>query len=186
MLDKNRKTSLYSAALAVLSFISFGLFSVEAADELKAGDQAPSFSLMNQAGVEVSLSDYAGGWVVLYFYPKNDTPGCTTEACSFRDNINRLIAQEATVIGVSLDSFESHRQFAKKYKLPFDLLSDENGTIAEKYNALIDFKLFKFAKRHSFIIDPQGQIAKVYRKVDPDKHVREVMDDLKQLQANAS
>lgn len=162
------------------------LFSMSAtANDLTAGDMAPSFSLVNQKGNTVKLGDYEGRWVVLYFYPKNDTPGCTTEACSFRDNINRLIAQDAVVLGVSLDSQKSHSAFAKKHGLPFDLLADESGEVANKYNALLDLKFVKFAKRHSFIINPQGEIAKVYRSVDPDKHVREVMADLKKLQLNS-
>lgn len=156
------------------------------AQELKVGDAAPSFELVNQTGQNISLASLNGQWTVLYFYPKNDTPGCTTEACSFRDNINRLIAQDAKVIGVSLDSQKSHAQFAKKYNLPFDLLADETGDVTKAYGALLDLKIMKFAKRHSFIIDPQGNIAKIYRNVDPDKHVYEVMEDIKQFQNKAS
>jgi len=153
---------------------------------LKIGDTAPIFKLVNQYGDTVSLDQHSNNWVVLYFYPKNDTPGCTTEACSFRDNINRLIAQQAVVLGVSLDSAESHAKFADKYNLPFDLLSDHSGEVAKQYDALVDFKLFKFAKRHSFIIDPEGKLAKIYRSVDPDKHVKQVMNDLRELQEGYS
>ncbi|BCN93085.1 peroxiredoxin [Thiomicrorhabdus immobilis] len=120
--------------------------------------------------------------MVLYFYPKDDTPGCTTEACSFRDNINRLIAQDAVVLGVSLDSQKSHAEFAENHKLPFDLLADESGKVAKSYGALLDLKVFKYAKRHSFIINPQGHIAKIYRDVNPKQHVREVLQDLHSLQ----
>lgn len=169
-----------------MAFVFSLFFSLNAtADDLKVGDIAPNFSLINQKGDTVKLDNYQGRWVVLYFYPKNDTPGCTTEACSFRDNINRLIAQDSVVLGVSLDSQKSHAAFAKKHGLPFDLLADESGEVTSKYNALLDLKFVKFAKRHSFIINPQGQIAKVYRSVDPDTHVRDVMADLKKLQANS-
>lgn len=152
------------------------------ADTLKVGDQAPLFSLPNQQDKTLSLEEFRGSWVVLYFYPKDETPGCTTEACSFRDNINRLIAQDAKVLGVSLDSVESHRKFAAKHKLPFDLLADVKGEVVSDYGALLDLKVIKFAKRHSFIIDPQGNIAKIYRSVDADTHVREVLKDLQLLQ----
>lgn len=157
--------------------------SVQANDVLVSGDMAPDFSLPNQAGETVTLSDFRGQWVVLYFYPKNDTPGCTTEACSFRDNINRLIAQQAVVLGVSLDSQASHEAFARKHQLPFDLLADETGEVAKQYNALSDWVVMRFAKRQSFIIDPQGRLAKVYRDVNPDEHVKEVIRDLSALQA---
>lgn len=152
------------------------------AESLKVGDVAPGFELMNQHGESISLDAQKGKWVVLYFYPKNDTPGCTTEACSFRDNINSLIAQEAVILGVSVDNAESHKEFSQKYKLPFSLLADEEAVVAKKYDAVLDLKVIKFAKRHSFIIDPQGKIAKIYRDVDPREHVREVMADLKTFQ----
>ncbi|HEY9018123.1 peroxiredoxin [Thiomicrospira sp.] len=154
------------------------------ANNLSLGDTAPDFTLNNQHQETLSLSDYRDHWVVLYFYPKNDTPGCTTEACSFRDNINALLAQQAVVLGVSVDNAESHKSFAEKYNLPFSLLSDPNGEVAADYGALLNLGLVKFAKRHSFIINPDGRIAKIYRDVDPDSHVKNVMADLKRLQAN--
>ncbi|WP_199774074.1 peroxiredoxin [Thiomicrorhabdus sp. Milos-T2] len=152
--------------------------------ELAVGDKAPSFTLLNQSAKNISLQDYQGKWVVLYFYPKDDTPGCTTEACSFRDNINHLIAQQAVVLGVSLDSQKSHEEFAKTHNLPFDLLADESGEVTKQYGSLLDLKILKFAKRHSFIIDPKGHIAKIYRDVNPKEHVAKVMEDLQQLQKN--
>ena len=171
--------SIFNLALGL---IMFGLFTTAQASELKVGDKAPTFSLVNQVGEMISLNQYSDKWVVLYFYPKDDTPGCTEEACSFRDNINRLIAQQAVVLGVSLDSQESHAKFAKEYGLPFNLLADESAEVTKKYGALLDLKVIKFAKRHSFIIDPQGNIAKIYRSVNPKEHVRDVMKDLKALQ----
>lgn len=150
--------------------------------ELKTGNIAPDFTLPDQTGQATTLSAYRGNWVVLYFYPKNDTPGCTAEACSFRDNINRLIQQNATILGVSIDNVASHEAFTQKYKLPFKLLADPEGSVAAKYDSVLNLGIVRFAKRHSFIIDPQGRLAKIYRNVDPDKHVAEVLQDLKTLQ----
>lgn len=177
------KNNLLSLVQAVTVLVMFSLFNFAYAERFNIGDEAPGFSLLNQSSQEISLQTNRGQWVVLYFYPKDDTPGCTTEACSFRDNINRLIKQKAVVIGVSLDSVASHQAFAKEYKLPFDLLADVDGAVSASYGALLDLKIVKFAKRHSFIIDPQGKIAKIYRNVNPDTHVREVMKDLAELQA---
>ncbi|WP_322521444.1 peroxiredoxin [Guyparkeria halophila] len=151
---------------------------------LTVGDAAPAFTLPDQQGESRSLADYHGQWLVLYFYPKDDTPGCTTEACSFRDNINRLIAQDAAVLGVSMDSVASHAEFAREYELPFPLLADPEGEVVERYGALSDFLVVKFAKRQTFIIDPVGNIAKIYRKVNPEEHVRDVLDDLKVLRGD--
>ncbi|WFE69238.1 peroxiredoxin [Thiomicrospira sp. R3] len=164
--------------LAMLSFI----LSLGQAYALNPGDNAPDFSLMDQHQAIQTLSDYRGQWVVVYFYPKNDTPGCTTEACSFRDNINGIIAKQATVFGVSVDSVESHKNFAKTHRLPFSLLSDSDGKVAASYNSLFNLGIMKFARRNSFIIDPNGQIAKVYKGVDPQTHVAEVLRDLQVLQ----
>ena len=171
--------SIFNLAIGM---IMFGFFTTTQASELKVGDKAPEFKLLNQAGETISLNQYNDKWIVLYFYPKDDTPGCTEEACSFRDNINRLIAQKSVVLGVSLDSQESHAKFAKEYGLPFNLLADESGEVTKQYGALLDLKVVKFAKRHSFIINPQGNIAKIYRSVNPKQHVRDVMKDLKTLQ----
>ncbi|QGT79471.1 redoxin domain-containing protein [Guyparkeria halophila] len=154
------------------------------AADLAVGDPAPVFALPDQDGETRRLEDYRGQWLVLYFYPKDDTPGCTTEACSFRDNINRLIAQDAAVLGVSMDSVASHADFAREYELPFPLLADPDGEVVERYGALSDFMVVKFAKRQTFIIDPEGNIATIYRKVDPDEHVKDVLDDLKALRGN--
>ncbi|KTG16674.1 MULTISPECIES: peroxiredoxin [unclassified Guyparkeria] len=161
---------------------SFLLVGTAQAGDLSVGDPAPGFVLPDQDGEARSLADYRGDWVVLYFYPKDDTPGCTTEACSFRDNINRLIAQNAVVLGVSMDDVASHAAFAAKYELPFPLLADPEGKVVERYGALSDFLVVRFAKRQTFIIGPDGNIARIYRKVDPDEHVKEVLDDLEALQ----
>ena len=152
--------------------------------QVKIGQKAPAFSLPNQDGKVVRLSDFKGKKVVLYFYPKDDTPGCTTEACNFRDDIFKLRALDAEVLGVSLDSTESHARFAEKYGLPFPLLSDAAGETAGQYGCLTEWRGMTIAARHTFIIDPGGNIAKIYRKVDPDTHSAQVLADLATLQAD--
>lgn len=149
--------------------------------------KAPNFSLPDQNGEQHSLSDYRGQWVVLYFYPKDDTPGCTTEACSFRDE-REAIAEygKAVVIGISADTVASHKKFANKYGLNFPLLSDPDHKVIEAYGAWQPKKLFgrEFIGilRRTFIIDPAGNIAKEYSNVDPKKHAGEIIKDLIELQ----
>lgn len=121
--------------------------------------------------------------MVLYFYPKNDTPGCTAEACRFRDDIHRLKALGAQVIGVSIDNQQSHKAFAEKYGLPFPLLADREGEVAKAYGGLWSLGPLRLAKRHTFIIGPDGHIAKIYRKVGPEQHSDRVIADLTRLQA---
>ena len=143
---------------------------------------APDFTLVDQHNKQHTLSDYQGQWVVLYFYPKDDTPGCTTEACSFRDAINHIIAKRAIVFGISLDDVESHQKFSKKNNLPFSILSDADGKVAKQYDSLGDYWVIKFAKRNSFIVNPAGDIAKIYKDVDPQTHVSSLLKDLSNLQ----
>jgi len=150
----------------------------------QVGQLAPSFSLPDQNGKVHSLDDYKGRWVVLYFYPKDDTPGCTQEACEFRDDLHKLTALGAQVIGVSVDDTVSHAEFAKKYHLPFPLLADKDGRIADSYGALRNLVLIKLARRYTFLIDPQGKVAKTYLKVDTSRHSREIVDDLTRLKGN--
>ena len=168
----------------LISFaIAFYLFRVNvmAAPILKVGDDAPTFTLPDSLGNQVSLNDYKGKWVVLYFYPKDDTPGCTTEACHFRDDFKSLEAIGAKVIGVSIDDSFSHKKFAEKYNLPFPLLSDASGEVASRYGALNNFLVIKLAKRYTYLINSQGKIAKIYLSVDTSKHSQEIIDDLKGL-----
>ena len=141
------------------------------------------FSLPDQSGKTHALADYAGKWVVLYFYPKDDTPGCTKEACSFRDDLAQLDKLGAQVIGVSVDDTDSHARFAQKYHLPFPLLADKDGKVADSYGALTNLYLVKIAKRYTFLIDPQGKVAKTYLSVDTSRHSQEIIDDLKKLAA---
>ena len=147
---------------------------------LKVGDKAPNFSLQDQNNITHTLSDYEGQWVVLYFYPKDDTPGCTTQACDFRDAVKRIIASKSVVFGLSLDSVASHKLFAEKYNLPFSLLADEKGEVSKLYDSLR--KLLGYAKRNTFIVDPKGNIAKIYLSVDPKTHSEMVLSGLSSLQ----
>ena len=147
---------------------------------LKVGDKAPNFALQDQNNITHTLSNYEGQWVVLYFYPKDDTPGCTTQACDFRDAVKRIIASKAVVFGLSVDSVRSHKLFAEKYNLPFSLLADETREVSELYDSLSSF--FKVANRNTFIIDPEGNIAKIYLSVNPKTHSEMVLNDLSSLQ----
>jgi peroxiredoxin Q/BCP len=159
-----------------------GVSSQALADDVPVpGSVAPVFTLPDQSGKSVSLESLRGKWLVLYFYPKDDTPGCTEEACSFRDDLAQLTALGAQVIGVSVQASASHAEFAKKYHLPFPLLADSNGAVAARYGAYADWKVVRYAKRYTFLIDPQGKIAKTYLKVDTSRHSAEVIADLKQL-----
>ena len=152
--------------------------------ELQVGDPAPDFSLVDQHGKLQRLSAFRNRWVVLYFYPKDDTPGCTKEACSFRDDYLKLARLNAEVLGISIDNTESHAAFSSKYHLPFPLLADSSGKVADAYGSFFSFGPLKFARRHTFIIDPSGKIARIYRKVEPGKHSDQVMLDLVELQKN--
>ena len=144
-----------------------------------AGAPAPAFSLADQSGKARTLAEFRGKWVVLYFYPKDDTPGCTEEACNFRDDIFALGQMGAQVVGVSLDDSASHAQFAKKYSLPFPLLADPSGAVTRSYGALPEGS--RYANRYTFLIDPAGKVAKVYTSVETSRHSVEVIEDLKRL-----
>jgi thioredoxin-dependent peroxiredoxin len=166
-------------AVALLAFRTMSF----AASLPEAGQPAPDFNLLDAKRQPHKLADYAGKWLVLYFYPKNDTPGCTKEACHFRDDLAQLEKLGAKVVGVSVDETESHAQFAKKYNLPFPLLSDKDGKVADSYGALMNLGVIKIAKRYTFLIDPKGTIAKTYLSVDTSRHSQEIIDDLKKLTA---
>lgn len=152
------------------------------ANQLKIGQSAPDFTLYDQHNVAHSLKQYRGKWVVLYFYPKDNTHGCTAQACSFRDNMNRIIHKKAVILGVSVDNNKSHVKFAEKYNIPFSLLSDTSKQVTRSYGALLNLLVIKVAKRQSFIINPNGDIAKIYKKVDPEQHVKQILLDLNNLQ----
>lgn len=151
---------------------------------------APDFSLKDPEGKIHSLSDYAGRWLVLYFYPKDDTPGCTKEACSFRDNLPHFEKIDAAILGVSKDTLEKHEKFIKKFDLNFPLASDEDGSVCEAYGTWGEKSLYgrKYMgiDRATFLIDANGKIAKIWRKVKVDGHTEEVMAALKELDKKAA
>ena len=153
---------------------------------LKVNSKAPEFNLPDQDGKMHSLKDYMGQWVLLYFYPKDDTPGCTTEACGLRDNLPKFKKLKAKIFGVSTDSVKSHRKFADKFELPFTLLADENKELVKAYDVYKPKKFmgreFLGTMRESFLIDPNGKIIKIYENVKPTIHPDEVLLDLKNLQ----
>jgi thioredoxin-dependent peroxiredoxin len=140
--------------------------------------QAPHFTLTDQTGTARNLNDYAGKWVVLYFYPKDETSGCITEACSFRDSHEALLAKDAVVIGVSKDSPKSHAKFAAHYNLPFILLSDPHGEAMKPYGAWLPL----LARRMTFIINPEGKITREYPDVTPAEHGTQILADLEEAQ----
>lgn len=151
----------------------------------KKGTKAKNFTLPDQKGNLHSLQDYAGKWVVLYFYPKDDTPGCTVEACQFRDNFPKFKRSKAVVLGVSVDTVKKHAKFVNKYELPFTLLSDEEKKVVELYGVWAKKKFmgreYMGILRTSFLIAPDGKIAKVYEDVKPVLHAEEVLKDIKEL-----
>ncbi len=168
------------ADITIASFLFVG-GNVLLAEEVKEGDPAPGFELRDQDGQLHSLEDYRDKWVAVYFYPKDDTPGCTTEACEFRDDIFAFKELDCQILGVSLDDEVSHKAFADKYSLPFPLLADTDGTTSEAYGVKTKMFGMTMAKRQTFLIDPSGRIAKHYAKVDPDTHSKQVLADLRDL-----
>ncbi len=152
---------------------------------LSIGIQAPDFSLPDQEGKMHTLSDYKGSWVLIYFYPKDDTPGCTKEACSIGEQFPEFKKLNAVVLGISADSVKSHAKFAKKYELPFTLLADEEKKVINLYGVWAKKKFmgreYMGILRSSFLINPEGKIAKVYEKVVTGDHAEEVLEDLRNL-----
>jgi peroxiredoxin Q/BCP len=152
---------------------------------LEQGSKAPDFTLPDQSGRSHSLSDFQGKWIVLYFYPKDMTPGCTTEACNFRDDFSTFENLDTIILGISKDSVKRHATFADKYDLPFLLLSDESGEVCEKYGVWkkksLYGKTFMGIVRSTFIIDPGGKIVRIYPKVKVKEHASELIKDLQSL-----
>ncbi|MDB5491481.1 MAG: Thiol peroxidase, Bcp-type [Micavibrio sp.] len=148
--------------------------------ELKEGSKAPDFTLPASGGETISLKDFKGKKVVLYFYPKDDTPGCTTQACTFNDNLPKFKKMKAVILGVSKDSVKKHDKFAEKFGLTFPLLSDEVGTMLEKYGVWVEKSMYgkKYMgiDRSTFLINEDGKIGKIWRKVKVPGHVEEVME----------
>lgn len=156
--------------------------SATTARRVKEGDAAPDFTLTASNGKNVSLKDFKGKNVVLYFYPKDDTPGCTVEACQLRDEHATIEGKKAVILGVSPDGVESHVRFIKKFDLPFVLLADEGAKVAEKYGVWVEKfnygKKFMGIERSTFLIDGEGKIIKVWRRVKPDGHAQQIIDAL--------
>jgi peroxiredoxin Q/BCP len=178
-----KKQKIFNLLFAGMG-ISFFLFALN--DHLKAsspipaaGQPAPDFKGMDQDGLIHTLADYRKHWLVLYFFPKADTPGCTKEACAFRDGIMKLHGFGAAVIGVSMDTRGKQEKFARKYHIPFPLLADHTGTIAKSYGAAGGF--MNLDHRYTFLIDPSGIIAKRYLDVDPERHADQIVRDLQRL-----
>ena len=147
----------------------------------QAGDLAPAFALPDQNGKLRALDEFRGRWLVLYFYPRDDTPGCTEQAGRYRDAMRDLETLGATVCGVSVNDSDSHAEFSRKYKLPFALLADRRGAVAARYGSLRNLGLFRIAKRNTFLVDPQGNVAKVYVGVSAARNTEDVTQDLKKL-----
>jgi len=156
------------------------------ADWLEPGKKAPAFTLVSDSGKKVKLSDFSGQPVVLYFYPKDDTPGCTTEACAFRDTYSELQQAGAVLLGVSADDVASHVKFRDKYQLNFPLLADTDHAMAEKYGAWREKNMYgkksMGIQRSTYLIDAAGKIAQVWKRVQVDGHAQQVLDALQELQ----
>jgi len=173
---------LFYVAVILVALIGYRHYALKQ-PSLIIGENAPEFTLPDKNGIQHSLSDYRGKYVVLYFYPKNDTPGCTKEACSFRDDLSKLEQLNAKVIGISVDSEASHQKFAEKYHLPFTLLADVDGHVANAYYALTNLIFIKIAKRYTFLIDPDSKLVKIYNNVDVSNHSQQIIDDLTNMQS---
>ena len=170
-----RKPILFT--LAALLVLVAAFVTVHADDQTlpAVGQPAPTFTLPSQDGSEISLSSFRGKWVVLYFYPQDMTSGCTIEAHNFQRDLAQFEARKAVILGVSVDTPDSHKQFCTKEGLTFRLLADPKHTVVDAYGSLGSFAGFKIANRNTFLIDPQGNIAKVWTKVNPQPHSAEVL-----------
>ncbi len=184
---ERQSTGRSALAALVLMLIGHAASQIAHSAEVPAppavGMTAPAFRLQDQAGAWHDSSDYRGKWLVLYFYPKDDTPGCTTQACEFRDNLFAFNKLNAAVVGVSVDDVASHQAFADEHSLPFTLLADSTKQTAQAYGVLRSvLGLMEIASRETFIIDPEGRVAKHYAAVDPKGHSQAVLKDLRLLQ----
>jgi len=173
----------YVFLLAFLAVAMFALRPVSAVNEMPAvGTTAPTFNLTTNEGKQAGLSDFKGKWVVLYFYPKDFTGGCTLEAHNFQRDLAKYDAVNAVILGVSVDTAESHKSFCAKEGLNFKLLSDADAKVSEQYGSVMEYNGMKLSARNTFIIDPQGKVVKVFAKVNPTVHSEEVLAALASLQ----
>jgi peroxiredoxin Q/BCP len=176
-------TRIVLGVVLAAAVVFFGVRAFAASDPIpQVGQTAPGFTLPNQEGTDISLSHYKGKWVVLYFYPRDMTSGCTIEAHNFQKDIGKFEAVNAVVLGVSVDSVESHQKFCAKDGLHFKLLSDTGHNVVQQYGSLANYMGVKIAKRNTFLINPEGKIAKEWIGVDPNQASSEVLDALKELQ----
>jgi len=168
--------------LLFLSLLVLLAFSVFANEFPPVGSAAPDFTLQSNEGKATSLKDFHGKWVVLYFYPKDFTGGCTLEAHNFQRDLAKYEAKNATIVGVSVDTAESHKEFCAKEGLAFHLLSDPDGKVSTTYNSVMDYKGATLSARNTFVIDPQGKLVRVFSPVKPAEHSEEVLAALEELQ----
>lgn len=173
---------LIFSVLAIAIACTYGYFSQDR-NTLQSGQAAPDFDLPDQYGNRHRLSNFRDQWLALYFYPKDDTPGCTKQACAFRDGLQEITGLGAAVVGISVDNTGSHAGFARKYRLEFPLLADTQAEVAACYHSLIRLGPVKFARRNTFLIDPEGKIARMYLSASPERNSSEVIRDLAQLQS---
>jgi thioredoxin-dependent peroxiredoxin len=174
-------TDILHGMKLILSLLAVASLAM-AADMPSEGSKAPDFTLSSQEGKTVNLHDFAGKWVVLYFYPKDMTQGCTIEAHNFERDLAQYDKKNAVILGVSEDTIDSHKEFCTKESLTFKLLADDKHEVAPKYGSLADYNGMKIAARNTFVIDPKGVIRKVYVKVKPTPHSEEVLSALSDLQ----
>jgi thioredoxin-dependent peroxiredoxin len=173
---------LWMAAIVLVVMTGVAWHIAKAGPAPEVGAMAPDFALPSQDSPSVNLKDFRGKWVVLYFYPKDMTTGCTIEAHNFQRDQDQYAKRNSVVLGVSVDSVDSHKQFCAKEGLNFKLLSDTDHKVADMYGSIMNFGVTQVAARHTFIIDPQGKIERSYMTVDPNKHSAEVLAELDELQ----
>ncbi|MFZ0432989.1 MAG: peroxiredoxin [Candidatus Acidiferrales bacterium] len=186
-MKKNRVlNTVLIAPIVIFGMLVFAYHAANAADNAPAvGTQAPDFTLPSQTGASVSLHDFRGKWVVLYFYPKDFSSGCTVEAHNFQRDFAQYDAKNAAIVGVSVDSADSHQKFCTKEGLNFKLLADTNRKVSEQYGSIMNFGVTKLSARHTFLIDPEGVIVKEFLEVKPSDHSEQVLAALTELQKYA-
>lgn len=181
---KFQTLGLAAASVLAVIALSFGASRLFASDSIpQAGQQAPEFTLPSQDGSSISLKDFRGKWVVLYFYPKDNTPGCTIEAHNFQRDLLKYEADKAVIVGVSVDSADSHKDFCAKQGLTFKLLADSDKKVVEQYGSVRNLGVMKIANRNTFLINPEGKIVKVWTGVDPNHHSEEVLATISQMES---
>ncbi len=174
----NRLTVFFLALVLVSVFAA----AADSGQPPAVGSPAPTFSLPNQEGSPISLDQFKGKWVVLYFYPKDFTSGCTVEAHNFQRDIDKYTQKNAVILGVSVDTVDSHKGFCAKEGLNFKLLSDSSHEVTQKYGSVMEYNGMVLSARNTFLIDPSGVVKKVYLKVNPSSHSDQVLTDLDELQ----